>query len=390
MIPHILGIVTTFAALGALASVAYYALCMWSALAFLRQREAGSQEHASESLPPVSILKPLKGTDPQMYESFRSHCMQDYPQYEIIFGVSEADDPAIPLVERLKAEFPERAIRLVFCGKSLGANTKVSNLAQILPETRYEHLIVNDSDIRVEPDYLRSVVAPLASPKIGLVTCLYRGVAARTFASRLESLSISTDFCAGVLVARQIEGGVRFGLGSTLAFRRRELAAVGGFEGIADYLADDYEIGRRIRELGREVKLSSTVVETFLPAYSLRQAFQHQLRWARTIRASRRWGYAGLVVTFGIPWALLAVICSWGSAWVWLLLGVVVVMRAGASLVVGQKALGDRQVAHWLWLIPVRDFLGLSVWLAGLAGRRIVWRGDWFELRKGKLKRAGE
>ena len=187
-----------------------------------------------------------------MYESFRSHCLQDYPEYEIIFGVSDADDPAIAFVERLKAEFPQIPIRLVFCLKNLGANTKVSNLAQMVTEAKYEHIVVNDSDIRVEAGYLRSVAAPLLDPKIGLVTCLYRGVASASLGSRLESLFISTDFSAGVLVARLLEGGIHFGLGSTLAFRRNDLASTGGFEALADYLADDYEIGRRIAALGPE------------------------------------------------------------------------------------------------------------------------------------------
>ena len=238
-----------------------------------------------------------------MYESFRSHCLQDYPEYEIIFGVSDPADPAIELVERLKQEFPQRAIRLVICSRNLGTNTKVSNLAQMLTQAKYENILVNDSDIRVEPDYLRRVIAPLADNEIGLVTCLYRGIASPTLGSRLESIGISTDFAAGVLTARQLEGGIRFGLGSTLAFRRRDLEAIGGFEAFVDYLADDYEIGKRIAQRGLKVKLSEVVVETFLPAYTLRQFLDHQLRWGRAVRDSRRGGYLGLVLTFGLPWA---------------------------------------------------------------------------------------
>src|ERR1700722_8538874 len=201
------------AALAAAGSLAYYALCLGSAASFLRKTRPSGQG----ATPPVSIFKPLKGADPEMYANFRSHCLQDYPEYEIIFGVSEPDDPAIKLVEQLQSEFPQRAINLIVCAQQLGANIKVSNLVQMLPEARYEHLLVNDSDIRVPPDYLRRVLGPLADAGVGLVACLYRGVANSTLGSRLEALGISTDFCPGVLVARQLEG-IKFALGSTMAF----------------------------------------------------------------------------------------------------------------------------------------------------------------------------
>ena len=281
----------------------------------LRRREPPSQ--SSQALPPVSILKPLKGTDPEIYECFRSHCLQQYPEYEIIFGVSDANDPAIESVKSLQLEFPDRRIQLVVSPKMLGANVKVSNLAQMLPEARYEHLIVNDSDIRVEPDYLRRVIAPLSDSRVGMVTCLYRGVAARTLGSRLEALGISTDFCAGVLAARQLENGIRFGLGSTLAFRRGELEQIGGFASIVNHLADDYELGKRIADLGLAVKLSDVVVETYLPAYRLKDFFAHQLRWARGVRDARAGGYFGLAFTFGILWALLAIAASGTKLWSW-------------------------------------------------------------------------
>ena len=251
MIPHILHAIEIIAVLGTCTSVAYYLLCLWSASKFFRERRSVSVGATSGVLP-VSILKPLKGVDPGMYESLRSQCQQDYPEYEIIFGVNESADPAVELVKQLQAEFPQRAIRLKVCSDNLGANIKVSNLVQMMKEARYENIIVSDSDIRVEPDYLRRVVGPLGDPKIGLVTCLYRGVPASTLGSRLESLGISTDFVPGVLVARQIENGIRFGLGSTLAFRRRDLKAIGGFEAIADYLADDYELGKRYRRAWAE------------------------------------------------------------------------------------------------------------------------------------------
>lgn len=385
MIHQAARIIEIAALLGTLSSLGYYVLCLWSATRFLQERKAAGQ--GARPTQPVSILKPLKGTDPEMYESFRSHCLQDYPEYEIIFGVSDAKDPSIKLVERLKAEFPQRTIRFMVCGQNLGANAKVSCLAQMLPQARYEHLIVNDSDIRVAPDYVRHVLAPLSDTKVGLVTCLYRGVANAALGSRLESLGISTDFCAGILAARQLEGGLRFGLGSTLAFRRRDLQAIGGFEAFVDYLADDYQIGSRIAGLGLKATLSDVVVETFLPRYTLRGFFAHQLRWARTVRDSRFWGYVGLGFTFGLPWAVLSLVLARGSVWAWALLAVTATMRAAMAIVVGMLVLGDRQVKRFLALIPLRDVLALLVWVVSFAGHTVAWRGDSFRLQDGKLVR---
>ncbi len=387
---HIFDFLKIVFVLAAIASIFYYVLCMWSAAAFLReQKTAGNRVYPTPTLPGVSILRPLKGTDPEMYESLRSHCVQDYPEYEILFGVSEADDPALEFVKRLKQEFPQHAIRMMVCEQKLGANIKVSNLAQMAREARYGVFVVSDSDIRVPPDYLRRVVKLLSETKVGLVTCLYRGVASGTIGSRLESLGISTDFIPGVLAARAIEGGIRFGLGSTLAFRRLELQAVGGFESFADYLADDYELGKRIAALGKEVKISDVVVETFLPRYTIREFLQHQLRWARTVRDARPWGYVGLGLTFGLPWALLAVAAANGTSLTWGLLTAVLTMRLGVTFAVGWRVLHDRQALAMFPLLPLRDVVALLVWLVSFAGHTVVWRGDRFELRKGKLTRAG-
>ncbi len=380
-------ILETIAIAGTLASLAYYVLCLCGAFAFLReQRVAGGGARPRQ---PVSILKPLRGADPGLYEGLRSHCTQDYAEYEIIFGVSDPADPAIEFVERLKTEFPNLPIRLLVCEKRLGANTKVSNLAQMLPEARYDYLIVNDSDIRVEPDYLSRILAPLADPTVGLVTCLYRGVPAPGLGSTLESLGISTDFCAGVLAARLLERGIRFGLGSTLAFRRRDLQALGGFEALADYLADDYELGRRLAAKGLKVELSEVVVETFLPCYSLRGFIAHQLRWARTVRTSRPAGYAGLVLTYGIPWAMLALACAHKSVWVWALFAAACALRLATALFVGHVALRDRGILARLGLIPLRDIVALFVWLGALVGNRVTWRGESFRLKEGKLVGTG-
>jgi ceramide glucosyltransferase len=381
-----LNVAATVTAAITVSSMGYCVLCIWAA-----------RRYASESkvplalvsdLPPVSILKPLKGMDPEMYESWGSYCLQNYPEYEILFGVSDANDPAAALVEKLQCEFPRQSIRLVMCGKDLGANGKVSSLAQLAAEAKYGIFLVNDSDIRVAPDYLWIVITELRLPNTGLVTCLYRGVPAKTLASRLESLGISTDFVPGVLAAKHIEGGLHFGLGSSLAFRRKELEAIGGFESIVNYLADDYELGKRIAERGLKVVLSSSVVETFLPAYGFAGFFSHQLRWARTIRASRPGGYAGLLLTYTLPWAALCLLLARGAMWAWPLLAVAVMLRITMALASAVSVLKDEDAMRSLWLLPLRDFLAPVIWFAGWFGRKIVWRGEEFELQNGKLRRS--
>jgi ceramide glucosyltransferase len=381
---HALEIITALATAG---SLVYYALCLWSAAQFLRERKAaGDGAPATQAYPPVSILKPLKGTDPEMYENLHSHCVQDYPEYEVIFGVSDRNDRAVRLVQQLKAEFPQSAIQLVVCSQQLGSNTKVSNLVQMLAQARYDHLIVNDSDIRVEPDYLRCVLAPLEDPATGMVTCLYRGVAVSTLGSLLEALGISTDFCPGVLVAQQLEG-IEFALGSTMAFRRRDLAAIGGFEGLLDYLADDYHLGQRIAALGLKVELSHMVVDTFLPRYKMGEFLDHQLRWARAVRDSRFWGYIGLGISFGLVWALLTLILAGGAGWAWALLAVTALMRFAVIFSVGRRVLRDRNVVRCLPLIPFRDAVAMVVWLMSFAGHTVSWGGEVFKLCHGRLTR---
>jgi ceramide glucosyltransferase len=387
MMHFILAILKIVAVVGIVSSSIYYLLCIRSAFSFLRQRRFRKNAIPLEISPPISILKPLKGIDPEIHESFRSHCLQDYPEYEIIFGVSDPNDPAVESVKALQAEFPNRRIQLVVCPEILGANVKVSNLMQMLPTARFDYLIVNDSDIRVEPDYLQRVTSPLANPQIGMVTCLYRGVAASTLGSRLESLGISTEFCAGVLVARQLEGGIRFGLGSTLAFRRADLETIGGFLPIVNHLADDYELGKRIALLGLGVELSDVVVETYLPPYRFSDFFAHQLRWARGVRDARTGGYVGLAFTFGIWWVIIAVVASAGTMWSWAALGSIAVLRLLVAMAVGGKVLRDRQVLKFAWLIPLRDLLAVAVWVASFAGRTVTWRGDRFILKNGKLTR---
>ena len=380
-------------ALLAFCGLGYLGLSLWSEVRFLsRRRETRGRDSEAQAAggfaPPVSVLKPLRGTDRQMYEGFRSHCVQEYPEYEIIFGVNSADDEAVADVERLQREFPEREIRLMVCSEVLGSNRKVSNLTQMLRAAKYDHIIINDSDIRVERDYLRRIVTPMQDEHVGLVTALYRAEAGQSLASRMEAVTIATDFAGGVLCAMEIEGGLHFGLGSTLAFPRAAAKAIGGLERLLDYLADDHELGKMIAEAGYEVVLSDAVVETFLPEQSFARMFEHQLRWARTVRDLRKWGYVGVLMTFGLPWALAAALCAGGAAWSLALLGVVAAARFASGYLLCGEILNDRQTMRDLWLIPARDVVGVAIWFASFGGDTIVWRGERFHLKDGRLTRA--
>lgn len=385
--PNLLTIFLAVTVAGTLGGLAYSLLGLWGALRFARAGERATPP--APFTPPVSILKPMRGLDPQMMAGLRSHCLLEYPEYEIIFGVSEPDDPALQAIEQLRQEFPERDIRAVVCPEVLGANRKVSTLIQMLPFTQHEHLLINDSDIRVEKDYLQRIFAPFgaagAGKPVGMVTALYRGVAGTSLWAKLESLGISTDFAGGVLSAQVMEGGLRFGLGSTLAFTRAGLEQIGGLAPLADYLADDYELGARLHRAGQRVVLAGVVVDTFLPQYTFGGFWQHQMRWARNVRDLRRWGYVGMLFTFALPWAILAVVAAQGAAWSWMLLGTVGLVRLMLAIALGVGILRDRQVVSLLWLVPLRDALAMAIWFASFAGNTVEWRGLRYRLKRGKL-----
>lgn len=379
-----LGILSLACAALALCGVAFYLISLWSVRSYLR-----APRPPLGFAPPVSILKPLRGADPDQYEAFRSHCLQEYAgEYELLFGVADAADPAVANVERLRQEFPQRRIELVLCPQVLGANRKVSSLIQMLPRARFEHLLINDSDIRVQPDYLARVLRFFSDAKVGMVTALYRPIPGRTLGSRLEALGISTEFMAGVLTARLIEGGVHFALGSTLAFPKAALAAIGGLETLVDYLADDFELGARISAAGFRVELADAVVENHIPGYSFAGFLHHQLRWGRSTRSSRPWGYSGLVLTFGFFWALLAALAARGAAWSLALLGVAAALRVAVALALGLPVLRDRYVLRDLWLLPLRDLMAVVIWVGSYTGSRVRWRGEEFILEKGKIRLA--
>lgn len=315
----------------------------------------------------VSILKPIRGADRGFYDAIRSHAVQNYPQFEILFGLRDPADAARPDIERLIAEFPSLDIRLIVCTQD-APNAKVGTLMDLAKEARYPILIVNDSDISVPPRYLREVTGPLADTSVGLVTCLYRAEA-HVWPSRFEALAIATEFAPSTLVA-PLFGVSEFGLGSTLAFRRTDLDRIGGFAAIADYLADDYQLGRQLHGLGLRNIISEVVVSTNLSASNWRSAWQHQLRWARTIRLSRGAGYAGLPVTFATFWALVAATCG-----LWWLAIPLLAIRLAMAITCGWFVLRSKDTVQYFYLIPLRDLWGVAIWAAGLFGNAVEWRG---------------
>jgi ceramide glucosyltransferase len=379
---HVLSLLTTVLAV---AGMGYFVAALLATRRFLTVRRRPLAAFA----PGVSLLKSLKGLDPGMIDAFRSHCKQNYAgEYELLFGVASLADPAVEAVHQLQAEFPQRAIRLVECPLRLGTNGKVSTLVQLVAHARYDYLLINDSDITVSPRYLERVMGcfrPEVGPEVGLVTALYRGRAHGTLPSRLEALGIA-DFQANVLLSKWIEGGLHYGLGSTLAVSRAALEKIGGLEVLVDCLADDYELGARVSTAEFRVALSAEVVETNVAAYGWRGFVDHQLRWARTVRDARPAGYAGLLFTHGLGLALLNVLASGASLLSLWLLGLSLCLRFALAMTVGVEVLGDRQTLSGLRLLPLRDVIAMGLWAAGFAGNTIVWRGERFRLRNGKLE----
>lgn len=347
-----------------------YQVCAIAACVFRRGQAASGVGPDARGQFPVSILKPIRGLDPGLREAIRSHTALQ-GEYELLCGVRDPNDAGVKALR----EFP--SVRVIECSTKT-PNGKVGVLIDLAAAARYPVLVVNDSDIGVEPDYLARVTAPLRDPRVGLVTCLYRPVGG-TFAARFEGLGISTEFAPATLVAR-LMGVDEFALGSTLAFRRADLDRIGGFAAIADYLADDYQLGHRIHALGLKCVLSDVIVETYLDG-GWRQVWAHQVRWARTIRVTKFWGYLGLPVTNATLWAVMA---AAGGRWDLsaMLLAVRMLMAIGAGCFV----VGSRDVVRLWWLIPARDLFGFGVWLAGLFGNSVTWRGErlWLD-RHGRI-----
>ncbi|HWB85547.1 MAG TPA: bacteriohopanetetrol glucosamine biosynthesis glycosyltransferase HpnI [Bryobacteraceae bacterium] len=362
------GFLVKWLAVPALAAAAYYLLALIAALRWRQWRKRQASVTAAGREPAVSILKPVHGRDPRFYQAIRSHAEQDYSEFEILFGVSDPRDAALTDIERLQREFPAIPMRVVAVSTDV-PNTKAGVLAELSRQARHPLLLVNDSDIVVERGYLRAVAAPLEDPKVGLVTCLYRA-GADSWPAQWEALGIATEFAPSVLVARLL--GMRgFALGSTMAFRAATLREAGGFEAIAGFLADDYQLGRNISQLGYGIVFAPAVVETNLGSVGWSQVWRHQLRWSRTIRVSRRSGYYGYLTTHAVFWSLVAF-----AARLWWVGGAALAVRILAALAVGAGVLRDRKVWRLCWLIPARDLFGFAVWLGGIFGTSVDWRGE--------------
>jgi len=357
----------------AFAAAAYYLLAI---VAAAKWRKSSARADSAGGVPaPISILKPVHGRDPGFYDAIRSHTGQDYPQLEILFGVSDPTDPALEDIARLQREYPTCAIQVLAVATN-APNAKAGVLAELARHARHPLLLVNDSDILVPPGYLRAVASPLDDPRIGLVTCLYRARAG-AWAARAEALGIATEFAPSVLVARLL-GMADFALGSTMAMRAEVMREIGGFESIAEYLADDYQLGLQIVRRGYRIHFAPVVVETDLGSPSCAEVWRHQLRWSRTIRVSRPLGYFGYVVTHATLWSVVAV-----AAGQWWAGAAAFFARMVAGLLVGRVILGDRRVLTGFWMIPLRDCFGFAVWLAGLFGHTVYWRDRKLRLRPG-------
>jgi ceramide glucosyltransferase len=365
---------------GAVLPCLYYLAATFCAWEFFRRRP----EVATDFSPPLSILKPLMGLEPGAYENLASFCRQDYPDYEILLGVDDGRDPVIPIIEKLIRDFPALPIRMVVGAATIGSNNKVAKLCRLLPEARHELLVMSDSDVRVKPDYLRSVVSPLRDPSVGAVTCLYLGMTQPNLWSELEDLNLTSDFLPSALVARKLEG-MNFALGATIAVTRSALAEIGGFEALADSAADDHELGRRIAAAGYRVELTPYAVETLCSSGGARDFFSHHLRWGVVIRHSRPWGYAGMLITQGLTWSMAAAALAPSRLAAIGYLSIPLAARLAMAFTFGARGLKDPLLRRRWWLIPFRDALGFFIWVASLFANRVSWRESKFYVRQGRL-----
>jgi ceramide glucosyltransferase len=362
----------------------YYLFTLYAAWRLFRKDSV-----AVETCPPVSIFKPLKGASAELYAHLASFCRLDYPIVQLLCGVRDPQDPAIAVVQRLQRDFPKREIVLVVNPEVIGSNYKVSTLHHLARAAKHNIFVITDSDVCVEPDYLRAILPPLAGAQVGLVTCLYCGGTRRPFPALLESLLINTVFASLVLVATQVEETL-YAFGATIAVKRYCVEQIGGFAVLADYLADDYYLGHLIARAGYQVRVVPYVVETHPGVATFAELFHHQLRWARTQRTCRPSGYFGTLVTYGTVWALLGLIAFWPSSLMRTLALVTVGLRLFSTAIVSGVFLKASLTVHSLWLVPFTDVLSFIVWCASLRGNTVRWSEYTFQVqRDGKMARVG-
>jgi ceramide glucosyltransferase len=361
----------------------YYLIALYSSWQFFRN-QAHPDAGAAAFTPPVSNLKPVRGLDPDAYENFASFCRQDYPDYELLFCVGEQDDPVVPILEKLARDFPERRIRVLFGSGGRGTNDKVVKLSRLVSEAQHEVLVISDSDVRVEPNYLRTVVAPLSDSKVGAVTCFYDSIKDENFTQSLQTIGMFSDFYAGILVARQLDG-VKFALGPTIATTRAHLAGFGGYGAIDDRPADDLLVGRLIAEQGYEVVLLPYKILTVADYKSLGDLFHKRLRWIVVMRNMRPWGHLGLLLTQGLPWSLAAVAIHPSALVAFGYLGSYLVLRCAMTWTVAVWGLKSDALWKKLGLIPVWDAMAFFIWLTSFTRSSIRWRDGEYYIRDGKL-----
>jgi ceramide glucosyltransferase len=367
----------------------YYALVLYSSWQFFRKPQA--QAPVGESFtPPASILKPVRGLDPDAYENFASFCRQDYPEYEVVFCLGSADDPAMGVIEQLQRDFPKCAIRVLFRSRINASNDKVAKLDQLVNEARYEHLVINDSDVRVAPDYIRTVIAPLAKPTVGAVTCLYVSAEEKNAVDRIQSIGMISDMYAGILVARELDG-VKFALGETIVTTRTRLEQFGGYRALENRPADDLLVGRLIAEQGYEVELLPYAVMTVADYGSMHDLFFKRLRWMVVMRHMRPWGHLGLLLTQGLPWSIAAIAVRPSLLVAFGYFGVYYALRIAITWIIG--IWGLRQSSLWknLLYIPVWDGIAFAIWISSFTQRSIRWRGgQHYYIRDGLLILASD
>jgi ceramide glucosyltransferase len=377
----LLSVVRLLMAATGVVSVVLYLVGYCEARRFFRPRMRRGGQRSDEQHPSVTILKPLKGSDPELYANLSSFCGQEYPSLQIVFGVADPADPAVQVVRELQAKFPSVMIDLVIDPRQYGTNAKVSNLHNMYRAAKHEIILVADSDIRAAPGYLRRVVAEFDDPHVGLVTCLYRAVSRGNLPALVDALCVNTDFVPMVLVARAVEKP-SYAFGATIAMRRSALDEIGGFLPLANYLADDYQLGNRIAARGYRLALSDVVVETVMAAGSWRRMLDHQLRWARTQRACRPAGYFGSVVTQGTLWATLNLFCSHFSPAACALAATTYGLRIATARAICNRYLGAPLSVGTALLVPMKDLFTSAVWLLSFLGNTVHWGGHTFRITK--------
>jgi ceramide glucosyltransferase len=366
----------------------YYLLSLYCTIEYFRDLRRLPPRDDSFA-PPVSILKPVRGVDPGAYENFASYCRLDYPQYELVFAMADPHDPVIPVIQKLQKDFPDRSIRFVTDVPRVGENNKVNSLCRLVKEARHELLVMTDSDVRVARDYLREVVAPFVDRRVGGVTSFYRCAGGGTLAADLDMLGMCMDSVPSAVVARRLEGKVQFAFGWTMATTKDRLSEIGGWETMANHHSDDFELGNRIASKGHRVELMREPVWMVFPQERFGEFLRHELRWAIGLRNVRPAGYAGMIFTHGLPWAVLAVIVAVASGWTWTAAAFVVAyfaLRVGSAYAAGVWGLQDRDIASKLWLAPIRDAISAAVWFAGFFTNRIRWRGLEYRVRNRLLE----